>query len=120
MLKSLLPYAIDWLCSSTTLASELTCPECLAQLAPSGRLTVIEPTIMETEEAMVEQFAEIDKADGVLPKTFAIPATGPDFPDEKEEPMPKVGTKAYVCEVCGKSFDKALALNGHSRSHKEK
>ncbi|MHB9098544.1 MAG: hypothetical protein ACYC5X_12070 [Syntrophales bacterium] len=39
--RSLAKYHIDWLTSSTTLASEMTCPECLAQLAPSGRLVVI-------------------------------------------------------------------------------
>lgn len=43
MVKCLLPYQIDWLCSSTTLASEMTCPECLAQLVIDGRLTVLVP-----------------------------------------------------------------------------
>lgn len=41
MVKCLLPYHIDWLTMSTTKAAEMTCPECLAQLAPSGRLTVL-------------------------------------------------------------------------------
>lgn len=43
MVKCLLPYQIDWLCSSTTLASEMTCPECCAQLVLNGRLTVLIP-----------------------------------------------------------------------------
>ena len=41
MVKCLLPYMIDWLTLSTTKAAEMTCPECLAQLAPSGKLTVL-------------------------------------------------------------------------------
>ena len=50
MVKSLLPYSIDWLTSSTTLAAEMTCPECLAQLAPSGKLTVLpEPPEEQTK-----------------------------------------------------------------------
>ena len=100
MVKKLVPWEIDWLCASTTLASEMTCPRCgVGQLAPSGRLTVVEEqkTIMETEEAMAEQFAEIDK-----------------------EVTPKVGAKVYVCDVCGKEVSSALALSGHKRSHTKK
>lgn len=41
--ESLAKYQIDWLCSSTTLASEMTCPECCAQLVLNGRLTVLIP-----------------------------------------------------------------------------
>jgi uncharacterized protein (DUF983 family) len=97
MVRKLVSWEIDWLCTSTTKAAEMTCPRCgTGQLAPSGRLTVIEPTIMETEEAMVEQFAEMDKA----------------------EILPKVGKPVYICEVCGKECSTALALNGHLRSHK--
>lgn len=99
MLKCLLPYHIDWLLTSTTTAAMMTCPECLAQLAPSGRLTVLpeQKTLMETEEAMVEQFETMDK----------------------DEIAPKVGKKVYVCDICGKEVSSALALNGHKRSHKE-
>jgi len=43
MVRCLLPYHIDWLCSSATYAAQMTCPECTCQLAPYGRLTVIEP-----------------------------------------------------------------------------
>lgn len=97
MVKCLLPYHIDWLTLSTTKAAEMTCPECLAQLAPSGRLTVLPrpKTIMETEEAMVEQFAEMDKADQ----------------------LPKVGKPVFICEVCGKEIKTAGALTLHKRSH---
>lgn len=92
MVKCLLSYHIDWLTLSTTKAAEMTCPECLAQLAPSGRLTVLPKTLMETEEAMVKRFAEIDK--------------------------PKVGKPVFVCDVCGKELKTAGALTLHKRSHK--
>ena len=97
MVKCLLPYHIDWLTLSTTKAAEMTCPECLAQLAPSGRLTVLPrpKTLMETEEAMVEQFAEMDKADQ----------------------LPNVGKPVFICEVCGKEIKTAGALTLHKRSH---
>lgn len=96
MVKCLLQYHIDWLTLSTTKAAEMTCPECCAQLAPSGRLTVLPKTLMETEEDMVKRFAEIDKA----------------------EPTPNVGKPAYICDVCGKELKTAGALTLHKRSHK--
>lgn len=53
MVKCTLPYKIDWLCSVTTLASEMTCPECLAQLAPSGKLIAIKiPLIDEINDIL--------------------------------------------------------------------
>jgi hypothetical protein len=50
--KCLLPYIIDWLTTSTTLCSEMTCPECGASLAPSGRLTVIPDPIIPVPPEM--------------------------------------------------------------------
>ena len=50
MLRCLLPYHIDYLLSSVTTVAYLTCPECLAQLAPSGKLTVLpEPPEEQTK-----------------------------------------------------------------------
>jgi hypothetical protein len=43
MVKCTLPYYIDWLTTSSTVCAEMTCPECMAQLAPSGVLTVMVP-----------------------------------------------------------------------------
>lgn len=40
--RCLLPYQIDWLCSSTTHAAEMCCPECLAPLVVKGKLLVVE------------------------------------------------------------------------------
>jgi hypothetical protein len=48
--KCLLSYPIDWLTTSTTLVSEMTCPECLSPLAPTGRLTVIQDPVPEVAE----------------------------------------------------------------------
>lgn len=107
MLKFLGGYHLDFLLTSTTKAAELCCPECQGQLAPSGRLTVIEEqkTIMETEEAITARFAEIDKADQPVTDLPAVE-------------IPKVGKPVFICEVCGKECSTALALNGHMRSHK--
>jgi len=43
MVKCLLPYHIDWLTTGATLCAEMTCPECLAQLAPQGMLHALVP-----------------------------------------------------------------------------
>lgn len=91
MVKCLRPYQIDWLTTSTTKTAEMTCPECLAPLAPGGILNVLVPA----RDAGVFFFRE------------AI------------TPMPKVGKPVYICEICGKEVSSALALNGHRRSHKE-
>jgi len=114
MVKFLGGYHIDWLTTSATKAAEMACPECQAQMAPSGRLTVIEDpkTIMETEEAMVDQFAEIDAK-----KATTV------FSEENSnlgEVTPNVGKPVYICEICGKEVSSALALSGHMRSHKGK
>lgn len=54
MVKSLLQYHIDWLCTSTTKASEMTCPECLAPLVVGGVLNVIMPA-REAGECFIEK-----------------------------------------------------------------
>jgi hypothetical protein len=114
MVKCTLPYHIDWLQTSTTKYSEMTCPECLAQLAPSGWLTVVsafEPAIAVAEPALmgdvggaVMEEAQNQETAGV---TLAV------------EPEPKVGKPVYICETCGKEVSSPLALSGHMRSHKE-
>jgi hypothetical protein len=94
MVKKLVPWEIDWLCASTTLASEMTCPRCgVGQLAPSGRLTVVEEqkTPVETEAAA---------SDGNI--------------------IPPAGKPVFICDVCGKEVSSALALSGHKRSHTKK
>ncbi len=43
MVRCLLHYQIDWLCSSSTVSAEMTCPECLAPLVVGGVLNVVMP-----------------------------------------------------------------------------
>ena len=43
MVRSLLQYQHDWLCTPTTKASEMACPECLGPLVVGGVLNVIMP-----------------------------------------------------------------------------
>lgn len=90
MVRFLGGYHIDWLTTSATKCSELACPECQGQLAPFGRLTVID----ESKPASIDNFPE------------------------ETEITPKVGKPVYICDICGKECSTALALNGHKRSHK--
>ena len=91
MVKCLLPYQIDWLCSSTTKGAEMTCPECLAALVLKGRLSVVPPTHMEKEEAFEKKINNITPSEQVTAK--------------------------FVCDVCGKEVKSALGLMSHKRSH---
>ena len=104
MVRCLLPYHIDWLCSSATYAAQMTCPECTCQLAPYGRLTVIIPPGTEPE-------SEVQGKDNPPDIPVTSPATLSDT--EKSEIA-----KPFTCDVCGKSFGTKLALSGHKRSHK--
>lgn len=48
-------YQIDFLQTVTTLCSELICPDCQAALAPSGRLTVLTPEIIDPDPVPVAE-----------------------------------------------------------------
>lgn len=118
MVKCLLPYQIDWLCVSTTLAAEMTCPECLAPLVHNGMLCVLYPTkdaggFFKTDDATVN--SDLPTGD----KSQIEEQEAPDdlASDVPEEPKTVVGETAFVCEVCGKTCKTALALSGHKRSH---
>lgn len=104
MVKCLRPYQIDWLTTSTTKTAEMTCPECLAPLAPGGILNVLVPA----RDAGVFFFREA-----------ITPEWSKDSDNIMDAVMPKVGKPVYICEICGKKVSSALALNGHRRSHKE-
>lgn len=112
MVRCLLPYAIDWLCSSSTLTAEMTCPECLAQLAPKGMLHVLYPArdcgqfFKESDEFTVPVIQEAN----IIDKRSVFESV------IKEDDA--AGKSAFVCDVCGKSCKTALALAGHKRSHK--
>jgi hypothetical protein len=90
MVKCLLPYQIDWLCTTTTRSAEMTCPECCALLAPQGRLTLV----MEASRA-----AEKNR------------------PDAKEQDE-SAGQGNIKCPVCGRVCKSEYGLKSHMRSHK--
>lgn len=101
MVKSNLTYHIDWLCLSTTLASEMTCPECLAQFAPSGRLLVVPSKSVDR------------RLDAQIPR---IDVDVEDLADV----TPKVGTPVFICDVCGKETKTASGMSSHMKTHEEK
>lgn len=57
--------------SSTTLCAEMDCPQCLAQLAPSGRLTLVEddPVVVEEVEPEAETEEVVEETPVVKPKS---------------------------------------------------
>ena len=122
MVRCLLPYHIDWLCSSATYAAQMTCPECTCQLAPYGRLTVIIPQPSPESVAEPENQRTIEPP-GTEPESEVqgkdnppdIPVTSPATLSDTEK---SEIAKPFTCDVCGKSFGTKLALSGHKRSHK--
>lgn len=122
MVRCLLPYHIDWLCSSATYAAQMTCPECTCQLAPYGRLTLVEPV------PPINVPGNCGAPTGVCPAAEALAAMEereyPDDPpganDVTEEDLEMVAKlrKSLVCDVCGKECKSQFGLNSHKRSHK--
>lgn len=120
MVKCLLPYQIDWLCSSSTLCAQMTCPECLAPLAPQRVLNVLYPV---REAGGFFKFHVQANDLGIVPHGDQLHVDGDNVllvKDENIEIKPNVGKPAHICEVCGKECSTALALSGHKRSHKDK
>jgi len=120
MLKSLVTYHLDFLLTSSTPVSSLTCPECTCQLAPYGRLTVI-------PDMMVPEGAQIPTPDGPIttpdgPITTPFTSDGNPTPAPVEEAAPEANPKEapnpLVCDVCGKECKNQFGLNSHKRSHK--
>lgn len=118
MVKCLLPYHIDWLTSSTTLASEITCPECCAQLAPSGRLVVIEPPAVNDEEDVAREILQggpkVVVSDEVPPGKILVIDKATEFlkaetisGDEIKMPL------EFPCPICGKPFPDERKMKGH-------
>jgi len=143
MLKSTLQYQHDWLCTSSTKGPELTCPECLAPLAPGGVLNVLVPIrdvgeFCREEDALIPAWQSdgggqgTEDASGILDDLFNKMSSGDGLPtvgknkniggkwgDSIIAPVPNVGKPVHICEICGKECSTALALNGHKRSHKK-
>lgn len=113
MVRCLLPYPIDWLCSSATYAAQMTCPECTCQLAPYGRLTVI-------PDMMVPEGAQIPTPDGPITTPFTSDGNPTPAPVEEAAPEanPKEALNPLVCDICGKECKSQFGLNSHKRSHK--
>lgn len=113
MVRCLLPYHIDWLCSSATYAAQMTCPECTCQLAPYGRLTVI-------PDMMVPEGAQIPTPDGPITTPFTSDGNPTPAPVEEAAPEanPKEAPNPLVCDICGKECKSQFGLNSHKRSHK--
>ena len=90
----LLPYHIDWLCTSTTTAAEMTCPECLAQLVRNGKLLIVE-------------------------KEEILPIETPAPVEEKPVEVKIEASNLFICDICGKKVDTAIGLKRHKlRRHK--
>jgi hypothetical protein len=70
MVKSKVPWHIDWLTTKGTKAAEMTCPECLGQLAHSGSLIVKVPTarIAEVYRALFPEDYMTEEAPIETPK----------------------------------------------------
>jgi len=102
MVKCLLPYHIDWLCSSATYAAQMTCPECTCQLAPYGRLTVI-------PDMMVPEGAQIPTPDGPITTPdgpITTPFTSDGNPTPATEEADRVAKEASV--AANKVLDKGI------------
>jgi hypothetical protein len=99
MVKCILPFHIDWLTKSTTKVAEMTCPRCLAQLAPKGRLTVVKPVVT------------IRPCD-VLPGEVVL---------SKSVQKRLEAQGAFLCPICndGRQFKSQIALNGHMKKHEK-
>ena len=92
---------------STTPCSLMTCPGCSAQLAPSGKLTIVSDIKSRTafNQAEIDAFEE-EAEDIILPLHYA-----PNVESKKAE-------DALTCEICGKVCKSKLGLGSHMRSHK--
>jgi hypothetical protein len=122
-IKSAVPWIIDWLCTSGTLAAEMICPVCgIGALAPSGYLHVLVP-IRDVGTVYKELFpndiidAELTIGIEAIASVQAIPAKEippAETPDNIAAPDP------LACPVCGKVCKNEFGLKGHMRSHKEK
>lgn len=122
MVRKLVPWEIDWLCSSTTLASEMTCPKCgVGQLALSGRLTVLPEPVPVTplEIGIPGEFGPPGSAEAEYATPW-LAARAAKIARESTEAEAEVAP-AFTCEICGKEFETARKLQGHlGGAHKAK
>jgi hypothetical protein len=69
--------------SSTTLCAEMDCPQCLAQLAPSGRLTLVPDEEPVVEPGVEEGVEASDEVEGVVEQ--GVPAVEEEVVEEVVE-----------------------------------
>ncbi len=89
---------------ASTVCSMMNCPACGAALAPSGRLTVLEPALkvsvnelnIPNRDGTSELTVEGDIVTVVDPANFK-----------------------FTCEVCGKMCKSLAGLKAHQRSHEK-
>lgn len=135
---------IDWLCSDVTPAAQMTCPMCdVGQLAPSGRLLLVDPPPMNvlTQEQKHSALEYVNKRteeffnDTEPVPTPDEPITTPFTSDGNSAPMEALVEKVndatekaidflnapnpLICDVCGKECKNQLGLKSHKRSHKK-
>jgi len=127
MVKCLLPYRIDWLCSPVTRCAEMTCPECCAFLAPQGRLTLVADesrAAVETkpvanardeEEGQNTEAQAKDEGAGESAKTQKD-REGQGTEAKKESK----GHGALECPICGRICKTKLGWRTHILSHRVK
>ena len=91
MVKCTLPYYIDWLTTSSTVCAEMTCPECLAQLAPSGVLNVLVP-IRECGQFFAEEqeIADLETEMKVIEEALCSGTLSVDELTEKSKRLPEL------------------------------
>jgi len=132
MVRCTLPFHIDWLTKSTTKVAEMTCPRCLAQLAPKGRLTVIKPvvTIRPCDVVKPPSF-NIIESDTIPEGEILVIPKPPELSTQLEDiaasswKVKNVGNVqpqgAFLCPVCkdGRQFKSQIALNGHMKKHEK-
>jgi hypothetical protein len=116
MVKCLLPYRIDWLCSPVTRHAEMTCPECCALLAPQGRLTVV----ADENRAAVEAKPDVntqDESEGQDAETQSRDEGEGEIAAEQKE---SEGHGKLECHVCGRICKTKLGWQTHILSHRMK
>ena len=69
------------------------------------------PTCEVTDQSAIDHLL----ADGSYVAVDNAPGKA-EIPPEPDKPAGEV--KPFVCDVCGRGFDKNIALQGHKRSHK--
>jgi len=130
--KKYASWPLDWLCTSGTKAAELTCPECLGQLAHSGRLLVVMPEEEKYPypEELLNKISALDERAKGIGLDAVIAVNTLNVPIRDGSPQAFVDGDSvlivdpknfqFICPTCGKECKSQLGLNSHMRSHEGK